>query len=52
MAGSSDLVIKGGQVVDGTGNPWFKKDIEIGEGKIRKVGRITGNTGKTIDAKE
>lgn len=50
MVSSSDLVIKGGRVVDGTGNPWFKKDIGIKEGKIRKIGCIAGDNGKTIDA--
>jgi len=38
-------------VVDGAGNPWFKRDIGIGEGKIKRVGHIADDTGKTIDAK-
>jgi len=51
MASSYDLVIKGGQVIDGTGNPWFKKDIGITEGKIKRVGHIADNASKTIEAK-
>ena len=49
MASSFDLVIKGGQVLDGTGNPWLKKDIGISEGKIRSVGHIGGHAREIID---
>lgn len=46
-----DIVIMGGHVVDGTGNPWFKADIGILNGKIVKVGRIDGKSAeKVIDA--
>ncbi|MBA7667623.1 D-aminoacylase [subsurface metagenome] len=50
MASSFDLVIKGGRVIDGTGNPWFKKDIGISEGKIKRVGYIAEDAKQTIDA--
>ena len=50
MASSFDLVIKGGLVVDGTGNPWFRKDIGITNGKITRLGHITEDSGKTMDA--
>lgn len=33
-----DLIIKNGRVVDGSGNPWFKADVGIRNGKIAKVG--------------
>lgn len=45
-----DLLIKNGRVIDGTGNPWFKKDIGISEGKIKSLGFVDGNGEKTIDA--
>ena len=46
-----DILIKKGQVVDGTGNPWFKADVGIKDGKIAKISRIPINEGdKVIDA--
>jgi len=36
-----DLLIKNGKIIDGTGNPWFKRDIGIKNGKIVEVGRIS-----------
>ncbi len=50
MASSFSLVIKGGLMVDGTGNPWLRKDIGITNGKITRLGHITEDSGETIDA--
>lgn len=44
------LLIKNGRVINGTGNPWFKEDIGISEGKIKKLGFVDGNTEKVINA--
>ncbi len=41
-----DIVIKNGRIIDGTGNPWFKRDIGIGEGKIKEIGSV--KRGETI----
>jgi len=47
-----DLIIKNGKIVDGTGNPWYKADICIENGKIAKIGRIKDmKSEKLIDAK-
>ncbi|MFQ6108080.1 MAG: amidohydrolase family protein [Candidatus Aminicenantales bacterium] len=47
-----DLLVKGGFVVDGSGNPWFKADIGIKGRKIVKVGSIDSDRAKRlIDAK-
>ncbi len=47
-----DLVISGGKVVDGTGNPWFTSDVAIKNGQIAAIGRIAPQRGlKQIDAR-
>lgn len=35
-----DTVILNGIIVDGTGNPWFRSDIGIEEGKIVNIGKL------------
>lgn len=38
--GPYDLVLRGGRVVDGTGNPWFRADIAIRSDRIAVVGPL------------
>ena len=46
-----DLVISGGRIVDGTGNPWFLADLAIKDGRIVEIGKIDSSKGaKVIDA--
>src|SRR5437016_3171569 len=46
-----DLILRGGRVVDGTGNPSFAADVGIRDGRIAAIGRLTGRTAaRTIDA--
>ena len=46
-----DLAVKNGYVLDGTGNPWFRADIEVRNGKIAKVGHFTENADTLLNAK-
>ncbi|MDE2752561.1 MAG: amidohydrolase family protein, partial [Gemmatimonadota bacterium] len=46
-----DLLVRGGRVLDGTGNPWFRADIGVREGRIAALGDLAGATAtRMIDA--
>ncbi len=45
-----DVVIKGGRIVDGTGNPAFQGDLAIDGGLIAALGQVDGPAAQTIDA--
>lgn len=47
-----DVILKGGRVIDGTGNPWFRADVAIKDGKIVRIGHLSGvKAEKIIDVK-
>lgn len=47
-----DYIIKNGKIIDGSGVPWFKSDIAISKGKIKKIAKLTEDEAeKIIDAK-
>lgn len=45
-----DLIIKGGTIVDGTGEPSYTGDIAIDDGKITAVGTVSGDAKEIMDA--
>ena len=46
-----DLLIRNGKVIDGSGNPWFRADIGVLNGKIAAIGHLDSTQAKrTIDA--
>ncbi len=45
-----DLVIRGGNIIDGTGDPAHIGDVAIQDGKIVGVGRVDGEAKREIDA--
>ena len=43
-----DIVIRGGKVIDGAGNPWYKADIGVKNGVISKIGKLVKENSETI----
>ena len=51
-AAKFDLLIKNGRIIDGSGNPWFRGDVAIKDGRIAQIGHIDQSSASTvIDAK-
>lgn len=45
-----DVLLKGGKVIDGKGNPWFRGDVGIKDGRIERVARsIDGDASEKLD---
>ncbi|KAF1017090.1 MAG: N-acyl-D-glutamate deacylase [Stenotrophomonas maltophilia] len=56
MAGSTaaadyDLVIRGGRVLDGAGNPWVRADVAVKGGRVVQIGQVPGQGTREIDAR-
>ena len=46
-----NIIIKNGRIVDGSGNPWFKADVAIEDGKIAEIGALAYESAdRVIDA--
>ena len=51
QAPAYDVLIRGGRIVDGTGNPWHAGDVAIKGGRIAAVGNLaTATAARVIDA--
>jgi N-acyl-D-amino-acid deacylase len=46
-----DVILRGGRVVDGTGNPAIHADVAIKDRKIAAIGRISAHAKQEFDAK-
>ena len=45
-----DLLIRGGRIADGRGNPGFSGDIAVQGGRIVEVGSVDGAARELVDA--
>jgi N-acyl-D-aspartate/D-glutamate deacylase len=48
MGDSFDLVVRGGIVVDGTGNARRRVDVAVRDGKVAEVGRLASRTARQV----
>ena len=51
MASDFDLIIRGGQVIDGSGSSAFVADVGVRGGLIAEIGQIKGRGAEEIDAR-
>ncbi len=49
---SYDVLIKNGLILDGTGNPWYKSDLGIQNGKVETISKNLLNADIVIDASD
>jgi N-acyl-D-amino-acid deacylase len=48
-----DVLIQNARIVDGAGNPWYRGDVAIRDGRIARVGpRVEGPATRIIDAED
>src|SRR3954469_21202840 len=40
-AADYDVVIRNARVIDGSGNPWYRADVALKDGRIAAIGRLT-----------
>src|SRR5882762_151130 len=45
-----DVIIRHGRVADGTGNPAYFADVAVKDGRIARIGRVSGDTKTEVDA--
>src|SRR6202790_5354910 len=45
-----DIVIRGGRVLDGAGNPYISADVAIKDGRFVRLGKVQGRGRTEIDA--
>lgn len=51
QAPSYDLLIRNARVLDGTGNPWFRADVAVKDGRIVQIGDLaTAKATRVVDA--
>ncbi len=43
-----DILIRGGRVIDGSGNPWFEADVAINDERIVRIGDLSAATANQV----
>ena len=53
LAADYDVLIRNARVIDGTGNPWFRADIGVKDGRVGAIGDLSnGSAARVMDARE
>jgi N-acyl-D-amino-acid deacylase len=47
-AGSFDLIIRNGHIIDGTGSPWYAGDVAVRDGRIAAIGDLSRDSAKQV----
>lgn len=45
---SYDLIIRNAHIIDGTGSPWYSGDVGVKEGRIARIGRLSGSSATRV----
>ena len=51
MGAQYDLVIRGGEIADGTGGETYIGDVAVKDGRIAAIGKVDGTGAEEIDAR-
>src|SRR5450759_2106649 len=52
-AADYNLIVRNARVVDGTGNPWFRADVAVKDGRIAAVGKLSRSSAdRILDARD
>src|SRR5207244_8263191 len=43
-----DFLIRNAKLVDGTGNPWYRADVGVRDGRIAAIGRLAGEAANRL----
>lgn len=43
-----DILIRGGRVVDGSGNPWYSADLGLRNGRIAEIGALSQRSARKV----
>ena len=43
-----DIIIRGGKIIDGSGNPWYEADVGITDERVTAIGNLSPDSATTL----